>query len=510
MNLGEMLRRNATCYPDKTALVFEDLRLSYRQFNDRVNRVAQALLGLGVKKGDKVASMLSNCPEALEVYFAAAKIGAIVVPINPMVKGKDLAMQLDNSDSVAFTVGEEYIIEVDAIREELGKIPPQRYLVVGEVPKSNYSSYRDLRNESSAAEPDIEVEENDAYNIMYTSGTTGLPKGIVMTHRIRLLYALFFGVEYGVGYDSRILSSGAIYFNGSFIFLMASFFAGGTFVLLRKFDATEVLKTIQKEKITHSFMVPTQFIALLAHHNFKEYDTSSLQALLSGAAPLSKKTKEDILANFQCQLHELYGLTEGIVTVLRPHEQFAKLGSVGLPHFFSQIKIVDDDLQELPTGEIGEIAGKGPLLMLGYYKNPEATAQAMKNGWLLTGDVGRVDKDGYLYLLDRKKDMIISGGVNIYPRDIEEILARHPKVLECTVFGVPDDKWGESPKAAIVLRDGDEATEEEILSWCNPQLAKYQRIRTVDFLKEFPRNPAGKILKRTLREPYWKDKERQI
>jgi acyl-CoA synthetase (AMP-forming)/AMP-acid ligase II len=244
--------------------------------------------------------------------------------------------------------------------------------------------------------------------------------------------------------------------------------------------------------------------------DFDAYDTTSLEVLLSMAAPLTKKTKEDILANFSCHLFELYGVTEGAGTILRPMDQRRKIGSVGKAIAGSDIRVVDESMKDVSTGEVGEIVGRAAIQMEGYYKKPEITAQTVVDGWLKTGDLGKLDEEGYLYLVGRKKDMIISGGVNIYPEDIEEVMIRHPKVMDVAVFGVPDDKWGETPRAAVTLREGQEAEPEEIRDWSNGRIAGYQKISAVDILKDLPRNPAGKVLKRELRTPFWEGTGREI
>lgn len=281
----------------------------------------------------------------------------------------------------------------------------------------------------------------------------------------------------------------------------------GTFVLMKKFDPEGWLQTVQRERVTHAYLVPTQFITILSVPTFKQYDTGSMELMLSMAAPLSKKTKVDILNNFKCELWEIYGVTEGVGTMLLPHDQLRKLGSVGKAIPGTRIRVVDDQMKDVPAGEVGEICGFSDLMMQGYYKRPDLTTETIVDGWLRTGDLGKLDEDGYLYLVDRKKDMIISGGVNVYPKDMEEIIMTHPAVQEVAVFGIPSVKWGETPLAAIILKEGHRITDEEMLTWINNQVGKFQKISKVVFMKDFPRNPAGKILKREMRTPYWKEQE---
>lgn len=504
LNLGTMLRRNAKHYPHKVALVFEDERVTYEELNQRVNRTAHSLLQLGVEIGDKVALLLSNSLEMFELFWATAKIGAVVVPLNPMVQGKDLIRLLSDCEAKVLVVAQDYAAVIEKIRTELS-IDPQRFVLVGEEPVLGYKNYKDLTAQASSEEPDISVKESAPYNIMYSSGTTGLPKGIVHTHKTRAMTALTAGMGFGITFDSVILCAGSLVFNGSLAFMFPTMCAAATYVLLPKFSAMQAIDAIRSEKVTHTVMVPTQIIQILDSKEANRDDLASLKVLLSLGSPLPVERKKEFMAKYPGVLYELYGTTEGFSTVLRPEDMLRKMGSVGCPSQFNEYMIMDEAGNKLATGEIGEIVGTGPTLMSEYYNNPEATEKAFYQGsWVRTGDLGYMDEEGFLYLVDRKKDMIISGGVNVYPKDIEEVLAEHPSVSESAVFAIPHEKWGEVPCAHVTLKEGSKCSEDALLQWVNERVsAKYQRLHGLKIVADFPRSAAGKILKRTIRESYW-------
>jgi acyl-CoA synthetase (AMP-forming)/AMP-acid ligase II len=334
---------------------------------------------------------------------------------------------------------------------------------------------------------------------MYSSGTTGLPKGIVHTHFVRAMYCTLFAQAWRMTPESVVLHAGSIVFNGCMLDLMPWMFVGGTYVLHESFKAERVIEDIERYKVTHVVMVPAQIIAVLQSPAFEPRKLMSLEMIHNVGAPLlveHKKILNEVLPN---RFYELYGLTEGFVTILDKHDSVRKLGSVGCPSPFFELRI----LRPGATGEVGEICGRGPVLMPGYYKQPELTRKAMGDGLLHTGDAGYLDDDGYLFLVDRIKDMIISGGVNVYPHDIEEVIVRHPAVRETAVFGAPDDKWGEVPIAAVVPKPGAKIDKQELIAWTNSHVdAKFQRIHDVVVYDEFPRNVAGKTLKREMRAAF--------
>ncbi|WP_368504842.1 class I adenylate-forming enzyme family protein [Alkalihalophilus sp. As8PL] len=503
LNVGMMLKRNATHYPNKLAVIHGKERLTYKQFNGRVNRLANALLDNGFKKGDRVAMLLPNSLEMLELFWATAKIGVVIVPLNPMVRGSDNVYQLNDCRPKMIVFHHSYEDDINQIKEDINYI---EFFITTDSKTTTFTNYQELINGQSDTEPSVSVTEEDEANIMYSSGTTGLPKGIVHTHKTRMMYAFLWGMEYGVTYNSTVLATGSLVFNGSVAFMYPTICAGATYVLEKKFDKDTVMDVIEKEQVTHTMMVPTQVITTLDHPSYRPERLGSLQVLLTLGSPLPTNRKEQLANELPGRLFELYGLTEGFLTTLRPDFVLEKPSSVGPPMIFNEFKIVDEKNQEVPVGEVGEIIGSGPTLMTGYLNKVEETkASMLDNKWIKTGDLGYTDEEGYIYLVDRKKDMIISGGVNVFPRDIEEVVSTHKAVSQVAVVGIPDSKWGEIPIAHVVLKTGEKVNEENLMQWVNERVpAKYQRLKALSIVSDMPKNASGKILKRQIREQYQK------
>ena len=503
LTIQHWLKKHAFYRPNHPAVIFEDKRLSYKQLYEEVNRLCNAFIAAGIGKGDKVATLLSNSLELWETYWACAAIGAVAVPLSPSLRGDGLYNLLDNADTKLVITSQNLTEHLDVVRKKLKNIPPQNFWVI-DTEEDGYQNYHTQKQQQLSTPPIVtDLTGDDDYNIIYSSGTTGLPKGIVITHAVRSLYGSLFANAFRMTPESVVMHSGSIIFNGSFLTLMPSMFLGCTYVLMSHFDAKEAVDIIHKEKVTHSILVPSQVIGCLQQPYFNKQHLSSLEYILSVGAPLLLEHKQELNKKIPNVFYELYGLTEGFMTILDKNDVMKKTGSVGTAPQFMDLKIVDDKGTELKTGTIGEIVGRGPLLMKEYYKNPMQTTAAMQDGWLFTGDLGYVDADGFLWLTGRKKDLIISGGVNVYPSDIEEVVIRHPAVKDVAVFGVPHAEWGETPVAAVVLNEGNAATHTEIKSWANENLeARYQKIFKVIVLDELPRNVAGKILKRELRDKY--------
>ncbi len=509
-NLGTLLPRQTLYRPDQLAIVFEDTRLTFRQFGERVNQLSNALQSLGVCKGDKIATVLPNCLEQLDVYWAAAQTGAVVVPLSPLLRRGGLKRLLDDSDSVLVVTDRAFTPYLNEVRGDLAKLHPDRFLVV-DGPVDGYVTYQDIVGNSSTSPPKpVEIKGDDPYNIIYSSGTTGLPKGIVHTHRIRAAYCTNFGLRCRFTPESVAAHTGSLVFNGAFLTLMPAMYLGIPFIFTQQFDASKLIELIEFEKITHIWMVPSQVVAMLDAPNFDPARLQSLEMLGSLGAPLLMEHKQAIANALPNRFYELYGLTEGFMTILDPNDFAKKAESVGCPDALSEMRIERSDGSTCDHYEVGQIVGRGPTTMPGYYKRPDLTKETLRDGWLHSGDLGYVDEDGFLYLVDREKDLIISGGVNVYPRDIEEIIARHPAVREVAVFGIPDEQWGETPLAAVILRELDHVSEAELRQWTNKRVeARYQKISSVEFMEDFPRNTAGKTLKRKMRELHWRKHDTQ-
>ena len=508
LELASLINRQARFRGAASALTFEGQTHSYLQFAERVNRTANALAGLGIRRGDKVASLLGNCRELVELTFAMPSLGAVNVPLSPLLMGPGLRSLLADAQASALVTQVSMLPVIDSIRDELPQVLHRR-IVLADGAEPGCFSLAELRSAASDAPPRATVTQDDLFNIMYTSGTTGVPKGIMHTHFVRAMYALLMGAAWRMTPESVVLHTGSIVFNGAHTTLMPCFHLGAHYVLARQFDAAEAIGLIERHRVTHTMMVPAQIVALLDEPGFAPERLASLQMILSLGAPLHEQQKERLNRLLPGRFYELYGLTEGFVTILDVTDSVRKAGSVGVPPPFFSMRIAREDGTDCATGEIGEIVGRGPILMSGYHNRPDLTEKAIRKGWLLTGDMGYVDDEGYLHLVDRKKDMIDSGGVKVYPRDVEEIAARHPAVAEVAVFGVPDEKWGETPVAAVILRADAHVTEGELRDWINSHVAaRYQRVSQVLLRKDFPRSAAGKTLKREMRAPFWAGRDK--
>ena len=506
--LGEIFSRNARKTPQREALVFEGRRYTYREVDRRTNMLCNAMLSEGYSRGDKIAQLMFNCSELVESYLAVAKLGAVSVPLNFRLKAGEILYQLDNSDSRALLFGEEFVPVVQEVHDAM---PGLDYICVGSNVPSFAVPFEDYLSRGDEGYPDVAVDDDDPAFIMYTSGTTGKPKGAVLTHKNQIMNVnntlLEVAKEILWQDHERIQFVAPLFHEAALALAIASFYQNATLFILRFFEPEKLVRQIEEEAITVTFMPPVMSTFVLNTVDVSKYDTSSLRILISGAAILPTETRRQLNRAFpNVKLFDVFGQTEmsPVTTVLRPSQAEGRPASVGQAVVNVEIRVVDDEDNDVPAGEVGEIIYRGPTVMKEYYKNPEATAEAMRGGWFHSGDMVRVDEEGFYYVVDRKKDMIISGGENIYPAEIEDVLYRHPKILEAAVIGVYDEVWGEAVMAVVVPKPGEELTREEVIDWCAEHLAGYKKPKYVEFMEALPRNAAMKVVKGELRSAYGK------
>lgn len=511
LNLNNFVRTNAEFRGSCTAFIHKDQRMSWLEFDRRVSRVANALLEAGLHKGDKVGLLGLNCIETLEMLFGTLRAGGVIVPLSALLKPNMIAGMINDSDSRFLFVVSPLEPLIAPIASTLEKIDRKGLIGAG-FAKEPWIKFEEFVASASENDPHIPISNDDDCSIIYSSGTTGTPKGIVHSHLIRIFYAYGAFLEFRINSSAITIITTPLFTNATWLMLLGTVGAGGISVLLPKFTPEEFFTAVEKEHATHTFLVPTQYQTILEHSDFGKFDLSSLRVMVSMGSTLPLPLKRRILDKMGRGLIELYGCTEGPASTLQPEDVMSKTGSVGRPIAGSMMRIIDGKDNELPRGEIGEIVGfTPPSAMKGYYKQPEATAEAIwrdKQGrpFIRTGDVGRFDKDGFLYILDRKKDMIVSGGINVFASDIEAVFLQHPDVYEVALIAVPHEKWIETPLALVRLREGSTVTEDNLKEWVNARVAKHQKVSVVQFRKEeFPRNALGKILKRKLRKPYWEN-----
>jgi len=496
------LEGNADRYPDKVCLIGQGKRRTYRQLNQRANSLAQGLRNLGVQQGDIVAILLHNCCEYIEITFAVNQVGAAWLPLNFRLVGNEFQYILENAGAKVLITAPEFLPVTDSVMETLPKL--KHRLVLGPAIPDGFHSYEHLIERNLGARPlHAEVGQDDLHRLMYTSGTTAHPKGVMLTYGNLYWKNIGHLITFGITHADRTLVVGPLYHVGGMDLPgTGTLYAGGSLVILRKFDPVEVLRAIDEEKVTNMWLSPAMTIMLFNEASFDQYDMSSLRFIIDGGEKMPASLIKEFKKRFpKAWFADAYGLTETVSgdTFLAKDRMLKKLGSVGKPVPHLHVRVVDENDRDVPANEMGEICLKGPKVFKGYWKNPEATTETLRGGWFHTGDIGTLDEDGYLYIMDRKKDMIISGGENIASPEVERVIYEIPAVLEVAVVGIPHPKWLEVPKAYVVLKQGENITAEEIKRYCIERLAKFKVPGEVEFINQLPRNPSGKVLKRELR-----------
>jgi acyl-CoA synthetase (AMP-forming)/AMP-acid ligase II len=511
--LGDIPRKGSILFPDQVAVVFEDVRLTYRQLNDRVNRLAQALSGMGCRQADRLTVLGENTHKYLEVYFAAAKLGMSVTPLNFRLSDQEIIHIVNDSEASCFLVADGYEERVIGFRDQLTGI---KDWITLDRPMDGCRYYEKLLEDSSQDEPGLEVDEEEMAVLMYTGGTTGLPKGVILTHRAIMTGAIAAAI--GLSF-SREDSTCFILplFHVSFWPALAVLLVGGKVVVNRRPDLNGILQLIQDEKCTHINAVPTIYSWMIQLCDLKAFDLSSLRSISYAGSPFPPEQLKQAIAAFGPKFTQIYAMTECVGgTMLWPEDHVLEgersilLSSAGKPGMTVDLCVLGDDDQPLKAGEIGEVALKGKCAMSGYWKNPQLTAKTLRGGWYHTGDMGYLDHDGYLFLVDRKADMIVTGGENVYPKETEDVLYQHPAVAMAAVVSAPDDKWGEKVQAVVVLKQGQSVAEAELIAHCKERLAGYKCPKAVDFWDKIPTTAVGKILRKDVKLTFWEGHGRSI
>lgn len=507
--VGEVLSRNAQKFPDHEAFVIQGRRLSYQYLDRRVNQLANALSARGVARGDKIAVLMRNRQEVLQTFFAVAKLGAVNVPVNIRLTAAEILYILNNSKTRVLFVEGEFLGVVEKIAADLSCV--EEIILVGDPGSRGYAQFDEIVRAGHSDRPPVYIDDEDEAFIIYTAGTTGKPKGALLTHKNMISNSLDIIHENNLSHPRRpdlpylqpkILTVAPLFHVAGIINIIRTMIEKKTIVLM-DFDPEGILKTIESEKITYIFLVPTMWRILLGNPHLGDYDVSSIRIAGYGADAIENSLKERILEHFpNAGLFEAFGQTEmsATTTFMKHQDALRKEGSVGLPLRMLSMRLVDGDMNDVALGEVGEIVYRGPGMFKGYYNNPEETAKAFEGGWFHSGDLGKMDREGFLTIVDRKKDMILSGGENIYSAEIEAVLQDHPDVQEAAVIGVPDAKWGQAVKAYVVLGTDNAVSYDDLIEFCTQHLARFKRPKQVEFIDALPRSATGKVLKKVLRE----------
>ena len=518
MSIVEGLKRSVRQTPLKIASICGSTRLTFREVDERVNRLSSELARFGVGRGDRVAILSLNCHQFYEFYYGVPQLGAVVVPINFRLPPHEVKYIIDHSGSRVVAVDQALLPVIETIRINLDSV--EHFILMGNEACEGYISYEELLARGTAEFDAPEVSDEELLGLFYTSGTTGEPKGVMLSHRNMLAnIANSEGVYNYLPTDIYLHAAPMFHLaDGAAVFTHTA--NGATQAFIPRFDPKHVLETISRERVSLILLVPTMINFLLHHPDIESYDLSSLRHLTYGASPIAPDLLRRAMKVFDCSFGQGYGLTEAspLLTVLTPDDHLSpgaagerRLASCGKPVPGVDVRVVKEGGSDAKPGEVGEIIARGPNIMLGYWKRPEDTENVLREGWLYTGDLATVDEDGYIYLVDRKKDMIVTGGENVFSTEVEAVLYSHPGVKEAAVIPVPDEDWGEAVHACVVMREGKQATAEDLLEFCRDRLANYKVPRSIEFIDgELPKGGTGKILKKQLRERYWKDQARRI
>lgn len=508
--MPDIILRNALCYPNGEAFIYGDQRRTFEQYNERVNSLVHALYDLGVRKGDVIGVLSWNCIDYMDVFGAAAKGGFIMSPFNVRLSAAEIEYLINNSEAHLLFVGSEMTQVLEPLKSKIRRV---EHFISLEGPLPGMKSETNLIENYPKSEPDVDIEEKDPFLICYTSGTTGLPRGALYTHGRVREDILCHSIEVPVGVEDKGISLMPFFHIGGIEITQYLLYNASTNVIMKSFDPKSLLATIEKEKITNVVLVPTHLALMLDLPEFQKTDVSSVKRIYYAGSPMPTEILKRGMKAFGSVFFQGYGQTESgpVIAFLRerdhqvldkPREVQERLLSIGHPAIGVHVRIVDENGKDVGPGEVGEIIAKSRHLMEEYWRKPEETKETITDGWLHTRDMGRYDKDGYIYIVDRKQDMIVSGGENVYPREVEEVLYRHPAVAECAVIGIPDPKWVEAVHAVVCLKRGATATPEELIEFCKKNIARYKAPKSIDMVQELPKNATGKILKREIRKKY--------
>lgn len=514
MYFADIFQSLQSTHPKHTALTFEEQNISYNELIQKGWQVGNGLLTLGVERQDRVAHLAKNSPEFFEIFIGASASAHATAGINWRLAGPEILQILNSTENSVLFVGKDFYGTIAAIEPELKFI---KHIIAIDGDHERWLDYQTWRNLQATTRPAAELKGDDDILQLYTSGTTGLPKGVQLTNQgyMNTLKAFVDNDILAVGPGDIFINVMPLFHVGGINLTLIPLLRGAHVHLQAEFEPTKVLDTITKEGVTNALFVPAMIQMLLQEPRVRERDYSKLRYMYYGASPISQSVQEEAAEVFGCKFMQLYGATEnyGIITKLAPEDHAAdrdKLRSCGKPIDGAKVKIIDSNGNQLPTGEVGEILLHCDWILKSYWRNPEATAEVKQDGWYHTGDAARVDEEGFVYIQDRIKDMIITGGENVFPAEVENAVHSHEDILDVAVIGIPDEKWGEAIKACVVLRPGASLSEEEIIAYARTQIAGFKVPKSIDFIPELPRNPSGKILRRELRAPYWEGQSRKV